>query len=380
MNKYRFHLVASGWLPVSAHYQSCAFTQKAVKFAKMMMSLGHEVFIYGVKSENFDIPPCTEFVETHTPDDIRKAYGEGNNFFEIGYDWKKASTFKYDENGFLSECSERFYEGLLREIPKRYQEGDFLCLTFGEYFKEVAIKLNIPLTVEYGVGYPHAFTPYRAYESSYIQNWIYGKDGEKNLRAYDRIIPNYFEKEQFPFVPKEEKKDYLLYIGRLIPRKGIFIAARIAEVTKTKLIMSGQGDIINKSEWIEVVGWADPKKRADLMGHAKAVLVPTVYLEPFGGVAVEAMLCGTPVITANNAAFVETVDQGVSGFRCNTFQEYCDAVSQLDSLDPVEVRKHAERYLMENVRFEYQQWFDDITDFYERLKAGDKNPFYYVKK
>ena len=40
-----------------------------------------------------------------------------------------------------------------------------------------------------------------------------------------------------------------------------------------------------------------PLERAELLRNAKAVLMPTYYLEPFGGVNVEAQLCGTPVIT-----------------------------------------------------------------------------------
>lgn len=381
--KHRLHVLVTSWLPISEHYQSCAFTQKAIKFSKMMLSLGHEVYFYGVKSEQFDTPPCTEFIETHTLDDIRASYGQGEDkdpSFEIGYDWTKALSFKLDENGAWSQASEQYMQGLRRELPKRLQANDIVCLTFGAYYSALMDELGIDLFCEYGVGYPNVVAPFRAYESSYIQNYTYGKFGEKSMRPYDRVIPNFFDPEYLPFADRDQKQDYMLYLGRLIPRKGIFIAARMAEATHTKLLMAGQGSIEVSGPWIEYVGWADIKKRAYLMRHAKAVLMPTVYLEPFGGVNVEAQLCGTPVITSNSGAFPETVIQGVTGFRCDTFQQYVDAVSQVDTLDPKVIRKHAERYLMDNVKWEYQRWFDEMIEGFNRVKQGVKDPFFYIEK
>lgn len=386
MRKHRIHLVVTSWLPISEHYQSCAFTQKAIKFSKMMLSLGHEVYVYGVKSKNFDVIPCTEFIETHSIDDIRSVYGDGNNFFELGYDWIKSDTasFRYDKNGELSIVSMKFFESLVREIPKRYKYGDILCLTFGGYFKTVTNTLlqTIPdlLFCEYGIGYHHAYAPYRAFESSHVQNWVYGNQDIKDMRPFDRIIPNYFDPTHFPFVDREKKRDYLLYIGRLIPRKGIYIAIKLAEHTKTKLLMAGQGELTGHSEYVDYVGWADRDKRAALMAYAKAVVVPTVYLEPFGGVAIEAQMCGTPVITSNTGAFPETVVQGITGFRCDTFQEYVDAANKVNTLDPKVIRAHAERYSMDTVKYEYQRWFDDILTMTERFKKGEKTPFFTTEK
>lgn len=55
----RFHLPAFPHTETTAKYVNCAFTQKVVKFSKMMMARGHEVFLYGGATND---APCTEFI------------------------------------------------------------------------------------------------------------------------------------------------------------------------------------------------------------------------------------------------------------------------------------------------------------------------------
>jgi hypothetical protein len=53
------------------------------------------------------------------------------------------------------------------------------------------------------------------------------------------------------------------------------------------------------------------------------------------------------------------------------FRDFMKALSMVDSLDRMAIRKHAERYLMNNVKWEYNKWFDDIYDLY--LAVATKN-------
>jgi glycosyltransferase involved in cell wall biosynthesis len=147
-----------------------------------------------------------------------------------------------------------------------------------------------------------------------------------DIRWFDTVIPNYFDMDEFPIV-NEGKGQYLAFLGRLIQRKGPHIASDIAKAAGLPLRVAGAGgkqvgkDIIANEVTIkdaEYIGPVNVKERAQFLAGARALIVPTTYMEPFGGVAVEAMLCGTPVIASDAGAFTEIVKNGVSGYRFRT--------------------------------------------------------------
>jgi len=374
IGKFRFHLLGLVHLPTSEHYSACAFTQKNVKLAKMLLDLGHEVWLYGAEGSDC---PCTKFIQTHTLKDIRDAWGEGDNRFEIGYDWK-GTQFKHDINAETQPVTRKYYENCIREINKHKNDDDFILLTQGSYQRSISQAVGLHMTCEPGIGYRGSFCNFRSFESTYIQNFTYGSEHPRkaiNGRYYDRVIPNYFDTKDFPF--QEEKDDYFLFMGRLIIRKGLDTAIKAVEAVGGKLLIAGQKDEETKRINIdrpscEYVGYADAKKRADLMRNAKAVFCPSIYLEPFCGVHVEAMLCGTPVITTNFGAFTDTIINGVNGYRCDTLQDFVDAAKNIDKLDPKVIRDHAERFTLDSVKLEYQKWFSDIYNVWESSNDNTK--------
>lgn len=398
---YRFHLLGLSHLPASKEYMSCAFTQKNRKLAKMLTSLGYEVFFYG--SEGSDVEEyCNSdklhFVQTHALKDIRASWGEGDNRFDIGYDWHN-QDYKHDLNSAMAMATLKFRSKCIEFINAHKKPDDFLLCTQGNYHKTIADVVQLFLTCESGIGYRGSNQGwYRAFESSYGQNFLYGSEHpfeSINGSYYDRVIPNYFDPDDF-IVEEKPTKDYFLFIGRMIKRKGVLTAYLATKAIGAKLILAGQGasidgrgflvdnhpqefEIPNDSNW-EFIGYQGVEARKKLMANAKAVFVPTEYLEMFGGVNVEARLSGTPVITTNFGCFPEYIENGIDGYRCNTLQDFVDACKNVDKLDRKFIRKRAERFFMDNIKLEYKKWFDDLYNVWESATDEKKQGWHRLLK
>lgn len=250
------------------------------------------------------------------------------------------------------------------EINKRREDGDFLLLVAGFCQEEIARAVPL-MTVEAFVGYGGCFADFRVFESYAWLHCVMGAQSDGNAhgidgRFYDAVIPNYFEVEDFPM---GSGGDYLLYMGRLINRKGVEIAVEVARHTGRTLYLAGEGDFRpgEGEENIHYVGSVNPEERAELMGGARALLAPTVYVEPFGGCVVEAQLCGTPCITTDWGAFPETNIQGVTGYRCHRLGEFIWAVERAHELDRQEIRDRAiANYSTEAVAPLYEHYFEHL--------------------
>ncbi|MEV6139679.1 glycosyltransferase [Nocardia sp. NPDC051990] len=342
----RFHVAALPHTLTTKHFSSCAYTQKVRKFCDMMMSLGHEVYLYAGEENE---AACTELITVHTAADRRDWFGEKS--LADGFDW---FSWKAQERHWLIVNART-----IAEISKRSQPHDFLCVIAGSGQKSLADSFPDMQTVEYGVGYSGVFAPHRVFES---YAWMHAVHGARTTvpqimsdrgNFYDAVIPNYFEVDDFPF--SAEKHDYFLFIGRLIEAKGLQIAVDTCKNLDAKLIVAGAG---RAPDYGEHVGVVDVAQRGELMSRARAVFAPSVYLEPFGGVHVEAMLCGTPVITTDWGAFSETVQQGVQGFRCRTMREFVDAAEAVGKLDNQAIRDYAvSKFSTEVIAAQYDSYF-----------------------
>lgn len=381
MEQRRFFLLGYAHLPASRTFTSCAFTQKALNLAKLLCGLGHEVIYLGIRGEA-DEPRVEEyidsenfhFVEMLTLEDIRVDYGDGDNRPEcngVGYDWRN-TQFKNDFNSKRNPSTKKFYQSCIEYINEHKRNDDFLLVMQGVYHKPIADAVKLFLTCEPGIGYRGSYARFRAFESLWLQHFTYGSEHPRqdlNGNYYDRVIPNYFVAENFEVA--DEKDDYYLYIGRMIQRKGVMTAVKATEAIGARLLLAGQQDpeidISKLPKNCEYVGYVNFDERKTLMSRAIATFTPTVYLEPFAGTHVESMLSGTPPITTNFGVFPSTIpdsENGKVGFRCNTLQDFVDAALAAKDVDHRYVRKYGERFLIDNVKWEFQRWFEDLYQLY----------------
>jgi glycosyltransferase involved in cell wall biosynthesis len=287
--------------------------------------------------------------------------------------------FGKDDDNRLSfwptdEQSRLFNEHAIAAMRPRISPRDLILSFGGSTHKLILDAFPNHLRCEPGVGYQGIITNHCAFESYAWMHWVYAKREINDGRWFDCVIPNYFDPAEFKL--GDGPRDYLLFLGRLISRKGPHIASQIAEAAELELVVAGAGgtqlgnDIVASEVTIKnatYMGTVDVEERAELLSNARALLVPTTYIEPFGGVAVEAMMSGTPVISSDWGAFTETIQEGISGFRFHTISEAIAAVEKTKFLVPEKVREYAiNNYSLEAIAPKFKIWFNRLNSLWDK--------------
>jgi glycosyltransferase involved in cell wall biosynthesis len=148
--------------------------------------------------------------------------------------------------------------------------------------------------------------------------------------------------------------EYLVFIGRVSPEKGLDLAIRIAEAVGLPLRVGAKVDAADQryfdsvirpllgSPLVEFIGEVDEATKVELLGHARALLFTIDWPEPFGLVMLEAMACGTPVVARPCGAVPEVLVDGVTGFLGEGLDDLIAAVRAVDRLDRAACRAHVE--------------------------------------
>lgn len=116
------------------------------------------------------------------------------------------------------------------------------------------------------------------------------------------------------------KKFTVLFVGRLIAKKGVKLLVKIAQkLTNLNFVFIGTGPlesylqtISNKYNNIKFLGKIDNKLLPKYYSQSHLLCVPSLYQEGFGRVVMESVACGTPVLASNLGGLPEALDNSVS--------------------------------------------------------------------
>jgi glycosyltransferase involved in cell wall biosynthesis len=169
------------------------------------------------------------------------------------------------------------------------------------------------------------------------------------------VVPNPIAVDRWPL--REQKQDYLLWVGQMDPVKGAHRAIQAARRAGRTLVLAGPVQTGQERYFrervkpyvdgrrVRYVGEVGGVAKQELFANAAALLMPVRWREPFGMVMVEALACGTPVIAFPEGAAAEIVIDGEHGLLVPDEAGMADAVDRVGRLDAARCRASvAERY------------------------------------
>ncbi|HUS26651.1 MAG TPA: glycosyltransferase family 4 protein [Nevskiaceae bacterium] len=184
------------------------------------------------------------------------------------------------------------------------------------------------------------------------------------------------------FTTNGKAEDYLLTAGRIMPEKGFKEAIQVAQATNHRLLIIGpiypqhQGyfDQYIKphlNDKILYLGYIEQKHMKRYYQKAKAFLTPVQWEEPFGLTTLEALACGTPVITLNRGAAPEIIVDGKTGFVVDSIAEMCEAVQKVEQINRADCRAHVSaKFSHSNMVDEYETVFKQIIRDHKKKKPA----------
>jgi glycosyltransferase involved in cell wall biosynthesis len=323
-------------------YSLDGFAIATIKFARILKSLGHTVFLYASEENE---GPCDELISVITKEEQETALA--------GSPYQYAA---FNEKTVLWQLGN---QRAINEIAKRKQAHDFICSIGGTAQKPIADAHPDLMFVEYSIGYISSFSHYRVFESEAWRHCTHGfQNGQDGIHFWD-TIPYFFDPEQFE--ASRRKEEFAVYVGRVTPKKGIGVACRAAELAHIPLYVIGHGDPSLVTNGAQYLGALSDDERNDWLARASVFICPTLYLEPFGAMAVEAQLSGTPVVCTPFGAFTETVEEGRTGYHCHIMRDYVRALADAPLLDSRYIRDRATRlYSLETAARAYQKYFERL--------------------
>lgn len=365
----RVHLLAVPHTITREDFSSCAFTGKVLRWSQMMRPYNVHVIHYGVEGAQSG---ASENVTLMSQDEHQQL---------LGHAYHDHGKGMYGDDATEGNPAYRQWNFYAREeLKARVKPGDLIALPFG-HAHDAAIR-DLPqlisreaATFELGVGYYDCAAAWRIYESHAVRHVVMAREGRHGTSGessrLEFVIPNYYNVDEWELNLRGGND--IVFLGRIGPHKGCDLIPKLAKARPDlRFVICGQGDPTPYLTEPNVV-YREPivgRERSMYLGNARAIIAPSRFAEPFCGVVAEAQLCGTPAITSDFGAFVETVQDKVTGFRCQTMAEWLRALDKVADLNRGYIRSRAIALWSTSVIG--QKYNDALTIMYNALHENVK--------
>jgi glycosyltransferase involved in cell wall biosynthesis len=363
--------------------------QSALELAKVLKNSGHEVVVFtrgnGESNEVQDIPverifsdlkkgtvrrdvPFPRIVDRREESRFRKAItGEG---FEILHSNNRDTAVFTAKSGsemgipvvchirdFWPKCPKRDFlrpEGICPE-PKLC--GNCMARYYRTWHK-VGFYFKMWNDTNYRFSELKKNVDHFVYNSGYTKYRIDLSPGS--------IIYNPVDVE--PKTDIQKQPGNILFIGNVTERKGVKVLADAVSGLDVTLNIVGDGYLLPKIDGGNIVkhGKLDYERTKELLSQSEMLLVPSIWPEPFGRVAVEGMASGVPTIVSPYGGLPEVVGEGAWVLKDVSVSEIRESIIRIRS-DMTLKNRLVERGKERSRLFRSETIGNEIVSLYEGL-------------
>ncbi|MBR1731867.1 MAG: glycosyltransferase [Ruminococcus sp.] len=194
----------------------------------------------------------------------------------------------------------------------------------------------------------------------------------------DRLIhmANFFEGVPYEIENRDDRESYYLYFGRLSHEKGVPSLVK-AVGGDIPLYIVGTGpdedgikNYINekKLDNIKMLGFKSGQELYNLVGNAKAVIMPSVVYENSPYSAIEALSLSRPIIGADIGGIPELVNNNGFLFKSGNSEDLRAKILELENADP-ETYNSMKKASFDLYKKNHmpQDYYDKLMDIYKEV-------------
>jgi glycosyltransferase involved in cell wall biosynthesis len=353
----------------------------AVALAQGLGSHGHKVTIFApigteVKGENITVETMNLRPLVRNQPDFASLLDNGN-------------YLSHDVHGLWDRY-------MVNEMYRRAEKGEFDLLYFHHPESALSTAVDHPsVPTIYTLNdpiydwYRELFELYESPNQKYISISNNQRRDAPDL-PYLQTIYNGTDIRLFNFSKKHE--NYLLFVGRITSVKGVKEAIQVAKGSNHRLLIIGPVDHGSQGYFDQYIkpqlddkilylGGMGQRQMVKYYQKAKAVLTPVQWEEPFGLTTIEAMSCGTPVISLNRGAAPEIIINGKTGYVVNSIAEMIEAVGKINKIDRRDCHDHvAHKFSYAQMVKQYERAFQKVISENKPKPVIPRTPKEYIKQ